>query len=123
MEHIANQRRDWWHKVVYWLVNTYGVLVLEDLRLAFMLRNEKLARAAHDVALGVFYELMDYKAVEAGVQVVFVDPRYTSQDCSVCDYRNTTLTLADRAWLCPNCNTLHDRDVNAAWNILSRAYS
>lgn len=121
-EHIANQRRDWWHKVVFRLVNTSGVIALEDLQLAFMLRNDALARAAHDVALGMFYEILDYKAIEAGVQLVFVDPRNTSQQCAACQER-VPKDLSVRVHECPHCGFMADRDVNAALNILSRAYS
>jgi IS605 OrfB family transposase len=116
-EHIANQRRDWWHKVVYWLVATYGVVVLEDLRLAFMLRNGNLARAAHDVSLGLFYEILSYKAIEAGVQIVKVDPRNTSQQCSGCP-EIVPKDLSVRVHTCPHCGLTLDRDVNAALNIL-----
>lgn len=122
LEHIANQRRDWWHKVTYWLVNTYGVIALEDLRLAFMLRNDKLARAAYYVALGIFYELLDYKAIEAGVQVIAVNPRKTSEACAQCK-ELVSKDLSVRVHECPHCGFVADRDVNAALNILSRAYS
>jgi putative transposase len=116
-EHIANQRRDWWHKVIYWLVATYGVIVLEDLNLAFMLRNGSLARAAHDVSLGLFYEILSCKAIEAGVQVVRVDPRKTSQKCSGCP-EIVPKDLSVRIHSCPHCGLTLDRDVNAALNIL-----
>lgn len=121
LEHIASQRRDWWHKVVFWLVNTYGVIALEDLRLAFMLRNDRLARSAHDVALGMFYEILGYKAFEAGVQLIFVDPRSTSQQCASCG-ELVPKALNVRVHECPHCGFTADRDVNAARNILSRAY-
>jgi putative transposase len=119
MEHIANQRRDWWHKVVYWLVNTYGLIVLEDLHLAFMLRNGNLSRAAHDVSLGLFYDILSDKAFEAGVQVVRVDPRKTSQKCSGQDCGEIVpKDLSVRIHSCPHCGLTLDRDVNAAVNIL-----
>lgn len=116
-EHIANQRRDWWHKVVCWLVSTYGVVVLEDLTLQFMLRNGHLSRAAHDVALGLFYNILDYKAIEAGVRVVAVSPRHTSQICSGCGVV-VEKDLRVRVHVCPDCGLTLDRDVNAAVNIL-----
>ncbi len=116
-EHIANQRRDWWHKVTYWLVATYGVIVLEDLHLAFMLRNDKLARAAHDVGLGMFRDILDYKAIKAGVQVVAVNPYNTSQKCSCCG-ELVPKDLSVRVHACPYCDFTVDRDVNAALNIL-----
>lgn len=117
LEHIANQRRDWWHKVVYWLVNTYGFLAVEDLQLAFMLRNRSLARAAHDVALGLFGEILDYKAFEAGVRIAKVNPRNTSQICSSCG-EHVPKELSVRVHSCPHCGFTVDRDVNAALNIL-----
>jgi putative transposase len=116
-EHIANQRRDWWHKVTFWLVATYGVIVLEDLHLAFMLCNDKLARAAHDVSLGMFREILDYKAIKAGVQMVAVNPRNTSQRCCCCG-EIVPKDLSVRVHRCPHCGFMADRDVNAALNIL-----
>ncbi len=117
LEHIANQRRDWWHKVTFWLVCTYGFIALEDLQLAFMLRNGNLARASHDVALGLFHDLLDYKASQAGVQLVRVDPCSTSQRCSRCG-QIVPEGLHVRIHTCPYCGFTVDRDVNAALNIL-----
>ena len=77
-EHIANQRRDWWHKVTRQLVDSYGTIVLEDLSLNFMLQNGNLARSAHDVSLGMFRELLAYKAIEAGCKIVTENP---SSEC------------------------------------------
>ncbi len=88
LEHIANQRRDWWHKVVHQLMNTYGLIAIEDLSLSFMLRNGNLSRATHDVALGIFYQILDYQAIEAGVEVVKVNPKNTSQRCNGCGAMN-----------------------------------
>ena len=117
-EHIANQRRDWWHKVTAELIATYDVIAIEDLNLKFMTRNHKQSYAAHDVALGIFYDLLDYKAESAGVEVVRVNPAYTSQDCSGCGHRVPKL-LSERVHRCPKCGLTLDRDVNAALNILS----
>lgn len=117
-EHIANQRRDWWHKVTFWLVATYGVIVLEDLHLAFMLRNGNLSRAAHDISLGMFREILDYKAIQAGVSVIAVNPRNTSQICNCCG-EIVPKELSIRIHTCPHCGFTVDRDVNAALNILS----
>jgi putative transposase len=119
LEHIANQRRDWWHRLVHWLVSTYGVIVLEELNITFMLRNGNLSRAAHDVALGIFYDILSYKAFEAGVGVIAVDPRHTSQACSGCGVI-VEKALHVRVHQCPHCGFTADRDVNAALNILCR---
>ncbi len=69
LEQIANQRHDWWHKVVYQLVNSYGLIAIENLNLSFMLRNGSLSRVTHDVALGIFYQILEDKTLEAGVEV------------------------------------------------------
>lgn len=120
MEHIANRRRDWWHKVTRALVDHYGLIALEDLSLGFMLKNDRLVRPAHDVALGIFYELLGYKAEEAGVTLVKVDPRQTSQLCACCGAL-VEKTLKERVHACPDCGFTVDRDINAAMNILNRA--
>ncbi|HUG96789.1 MAG TPA: transposase, partial [Nitrososphaera sp.] len=117
-EHIANQRRDWWHKATRQLVDTYGTIVLEDLSLNFMLQNGNLSRSAHDVSLGMFRELLDYKAIEAGVAVVTVNPANTSQACSGCGCI-VPKSLSIRTHTCPDCGLILDRDINAARNILS----
>ncbi len=119
-EHIANLRRDFWHKLTSWLVHTYGLIALEALNLAFMLRNHRLSLSAHDAGLGIFQHLLTYKAESAGSHVTLVDPAYTSQACSGCG----TLVEKDlsvRVHVCPNCLLELDRDVNAARNILSLA--
>jgi putative transposase len=98
-------------------VNNYGRVVLEDLSLGFMLRSRSLSLAAHDVGLGTFRELLDYKATEAGVEVVAVNPRNTSQACSGCG-SIVPKDLTVRVHACPDCGLVLDRDVNAARNVL-----
>lgn len=121
-EHVANVRRDFWHKVTLWLVSTYGLIVLEQLDLAFMTRNGRLALSAHDAGLGLFQTLLSYKAVEAGSHVTLVNPRNTSQACSECGAL-VEKDLSVRVHSCPHCHLAIDRDVNAARNILKRAFS
>jgi len=116
-EHIANQRRDFWHKVTRGLVGTYGKIVLEDLSLGFMLQNGSLSRAAHDTGLGMFRELLDYKAIEAGVEVVAMNPRNTSQVCSACG-SIVPKAVCVRVHSCPDCGLVLDRDTNSARNVL-----
>lgn len=116
-ERISNQRLDWWHKVTRRLVDTYGMVAVEDLQLSFMLRNDKLALAAHDISLGMFRTLLDYKAIEAGVEVILVNPRGTSKACSGCG-SIVEKSLKDRIHSCHYCGLVLDRDVNAAKNIL-----
>jgi putative transposase len=88
------------------------------LQLTFLLRNGNLARASHDIALGLFHDLLDYKAFQAGIQLVKVNPRNTSQMCSACG-AIVPKTLFERVHSCPHCGFTADRDVNAALNILS----
>ena len=116
-ERISNQRLDWWHKVTRRLVDTYGMVAIEDLQLSFILRNDKLALAAHDIGLGMFRTLLDYKAIEAGVEVILVNPRGTSKACSGCG-SIVEKSLKDRIHRCHHCGLVLDRDVNAAKNIL-----
>ena len=105
------------------MVNTYGLIALEDLNTQGLVRNHHLANSIADAGWHQLVQVTMHKAARAGRRVVLVDPRYTSQDCSTdgCPYRKPDLTLADRMWTCPQCGILHDRDVNAAGNILQRA--
>ena len=119
-ERVTNQRRDFWHKLTHRLADTYRVIAIEDLSLAFMTHNEHLALSAHDAALGEFRQLLTYKAEKAGSVVVAVNPRNTSQVCSGCG-AVVPKELPVRTHECPHCFLVLDRDVNAARNILSLA--
>src|SRR5260221_2613130 len=121
-EHVANIRKDFWHKLTHWLANTYSLIALENLNLSFMLRNSHLSLSAHDAGLGAFQTLLCYKAVEAGSHVTFVPAAYTSQACSGCGAL-VEKDLSVRVHSCPNpaCLFELDRDVNAAINILQIA--
>ena len=83
-----------------------------------MIKNHHLAKSINDASWSKFFELLSYKAEEAGRKVVKV-PRFepTSKTCSECGAINQELTLADRQWVCKSCDTSHDRDYNAAKNI------
>lgn len=119
-ERIANQRHDFWHKTTRQLVDTYSLIALENLTLKFMTANHHLALSAHDAGLGKFQQLLAYKAESAGVQVVTVNPAYTSQACSGCGVI-VEKNLSVRVHHCPDCGLTLDRDVNAAVNILRLA--
>lgn len=119
-EHIANQRRDFWHKLTFWLAHHYGLIALEDLNLGFMTRNRHLSLSAHDAGLGTFQRLLTYKAVNAGSHATFVNPAYTSQVCSGCGCL-VEKDLSVRVHECPECALVLDRDVNAAINVLKLA--
>ncbi|NEW31973.1 IS200/IS605 family element transposase accessory protein TnpB [Nocardia cyriacigeorgica] len=115
--HIANMRRHFLHKVSNELVQTHDRIVIEDLNVAGMLRNRRLARAISDAAWAEFARMLGYKSRWRGGTVVEADRWYpSSQICSVCEDRNTDLTLADRVFTCSNGHQI-DRDTNAAVNL------
>ncbi|HEX7619979.1 MAG TPA: transposase, partial [Anaerolineales bacterium] len=109
------------HKVTKRLINDYDQVAIEDLSLAFMNQNRHLSRSSHDAGLGALRQMHEYKAEEAGVQVVTVNPRHTSQACSGCGSK-VLKELSDRVHNCPDCGLVLDRDVNAARNILNLAF-
>jgi putative transposase len=119
-QQVANQRRDFWHKVTHTLVSAYDVIAIEDLTLAFMTHNEHLALSAHDAGLGLFRQFLEYKAESAGTRVIAAALQYTSQMCSGCG-AVVEKDLSIRTHDCPHCCLQLDRDVNAARNILQKS--
>ncbi|KKN79343.1 hypothetical protein LCGC14_0341250 [marine sediment metagenome] len=117
-EKVKNQRNNFLHKVANSYIQNYGTLVFEGLAIKNMVRNHKLAKSISDSGWGAFYGLCDYKAAEAGRQIIRI-PRFepSSKTCSECGVINQELRLSDRQWVCKSCGTLHDRDYNAAKNI------
>jgi putative transposase len=121
-KHIANQRKDFHHKVSRYIVDNYGYIAVEDLSIKNMIKNHNLAKSISDAGWGQFISFLNYKAEEAGCYVEKVNPRNTSKKCSVCGYIFSDMTLSIREWICPICNTEHNRDINASINILNKQY-
>ena len=115
---IANQRKDYLHKLTTALVKQYDVIVIEDLKAKNLQKNHCLARAIANASWYQFRIMLAYKCAWYGKRLVVVKPNYTSQICSHCGYHSGPKPLNIREWTCPNCGTHHDRDVNAAINIL-----
>ena len=121
-EHVANQRRDFWHKTTTDLAKKYSLIAVEDLNLSFMTRSGNLSLSAHDASLGMFRQMIQYKVENTGAEVVGVNPRNTSQTCSGCGVI-VAKGLNVRVHHCPDCGVELDRDVNAARNILALGLS
>ena len=120
-EKITNTRKDYLHKISHEIISENQVIVSENLQIKNMVKNHHLAKAISDVS---WYELtrqLEYKAKWNGRKYIKIDTFYaSSQICSVCGYQNTeTKDLAVRKWECPVCGVKHDRDINAAKNILA----
>lgn len=116
---IRNARRDLLHKVTTWLIRENQAVVIEDLNVRGMLRNRRLARALSDAALGEVRRMLAYKAEWHGRELVVVDRWYpSSKTCSGCGHVLESLALSVREWTCPACGAIHDRDRNAALNLL-----
>ncbi len=117
-ERIANRRKDFAHKLSRHLVNEFGIIVVEDLNIARMIKNHSLAKRIADAAWNQFANYTRYKAESAGRTYVEVDPRGTSQRCSRCS-GVVKKALSVRVHQCPYCGLEMDRDLNAALNILA----
>lgn len=120
-EHIANQRKDTIHKVTTDLIRNYDVICIEDLAPSNMVKNHKLAKAVSDASFAEFRRQLEYKAQWYGRTISVIDRFYpSSQLCSSCGTQwSGTKDLSVREWQCPECGAVHDRDVNAANNILN----
>ena len=119
-EKISNSRADYLHKYSIGLVRRYDIICVEDLNVNGMMKNHHLAKSTSDASWGTFINILTYKAEWNDKKIVKIDRFYpSSQTCNVCGHINKeTKNLSVREWECPSCHTHHDRDVNAAINIL-----
>lgn len=117
---VRDARRDFLHKTSTALIQAADTIVIEDLAVANMVRNRSLAKAISDASWADFRSLLEYKAARAGRQLIAIDRWYpSSKTCSTCGHLLPELDLRTRHWTCPACRTRHDRDINAAKNILA----
>ena len=122
-EKITNSRMDLIHKTTANLINQFDTIYLEDLNVKGMMKNHKLAKAIGDVSWGKFIDTLEYKANWNDKQFIHIDRFFpSSKTCSKCGWINNHLTLKDRNWTCSECGSVHDRDFNAAINILNEGY-
>ncbi len=121
---IADRRRDYQHKLSSRIINENQVICVESLAVKNMVKNPKLAKAISDVGWGEFLRQLEYKAQWYGRTLIKIDQWYpSSKTCSACKHVLNFLTLDRREWVCPECATVHDRDTNAAVNILAEGLS
>ena len=117
-EKTTNQRNDFLHKLSNQITNDFDTICLEDLNIKGMIKNHKLSKAISDVSWSSFITMLTYKSEWKGKNLIKIgrfDP--SSKTCNSCGYIKHDLQLSDREWICPDCGSIHDRDINAAMNI------
>ena len=114
-EHIKFQRQDYLHKISRYIADNYSTVFIEDLNIKEMEQDKKLSRYIGACGWNMFINLLKYKCTD----VINVDRYFaSSQICNVCGYKNSKVkNLSIRTWICPKCNTKHNRDLNASINI------
>lgn len=118
---IKNQRLDNLHKVSSDIIKNHDYVVLETLKIKNLMKNPRLSKAIADVGWSLFIHMLEYKAERYGKKVVKLDQWFpSSQICSHCQHKDGRKALNIRQWTCSNCQTKHDRDVNAAINIKNK---
>lgn len=120
-EKIHNKKQDFQHKLSNNLCKENSLIAVEDLHIRGMVKNHCLAKSIASQSWGSFIDKLEYKAKRYGGEVVKTNRFYPStKTCSCCGFINQNLTLKDRSWTCPRCHEVHDRDINAAKNILAQ---
>ena len=121
-EKIANQRSDFHHQLSRKLIDENQVIGLETLNVVGMLSNHNLAKSISDAGWSSFVNMLAYKGAWYGCEIKRISQWFPSSKlCSGCGTKNQLLKLSDRAWTCQNCGVVHDRDRNAAINILNES--
>jgi len=121
---IGNVRSDGLHQLTTELTRRFHTIGIEHLNVRGMVKNRHLSRAVSDMGFFEFRRQLDYKAAQRGGMIVVADRWYpSSKTCSACGHRLETLSLSVRDWTCPECGSVHDRDVNAAINLRNLAVS
>jgi len=121
---ISNIRHDSLHKLTTRVIENFRVVGIEDLHVKGMMRNRKLSRSIADMGWHEFRRQLEYKALTQGKNIVVADRWFaSSKTCSHCSYKLKSLLLSQREWVCPQCLTKHDRDLNAAKNLEKLAIS
>ncbi|MEY8572201.1 RNA-guided endonuclease TnpB family protein [Lactobacillus intestinalis] len=118
---VANKRKDYLHKLTTHLVRQYDVIAIEDLKVKNLQKNHCLAKAIANASWSMFRQMLEYKCERYGKELIAVNPKNTSRICSKCGFNSGAKPLEIREWTCPNCQVHHDRDINAAVNILHKA--
>ncbi|BBN99711.1 transposase [Sporolactobacillus terrae] len=117
---VNNRKTDFLHKRSTELVKSHDLLVVEDLPVKRLVKNHHLAKSIHDVSWSRFTDMLKYKSKWYGKAFIKIDRFFaSSQICSACGHKDGKKALAIREWDCPQCGTHHDRDINAAINILN----
>ena len=119
-EKLNNKKEYYLHCVANKLLNENQVIAIENLKVSNMMKNHNLARSIQELSLGRFKSILQYKSLWYDRSVVEIGILFpSSKICNECNYKNSSLKLKDREWACPQCGVIHDRDINAAINILN----
>jgi putative transposase len=119
-EKIKNQKQDFLHNITTKIINENQVIILEDLNVSGMLKNHNLAKSIQELGLGELRRQLEYKSLWYNRDIIFVDRWFpSSKTCSCCGWKNKSLSLKDREFICEDCGVVIDRDLNASINILN----